>query len=219
MKILYPFANVMGLHFPVGKLEDGGTCQFITDKCYEECCCNYLPDVTMGVEIKIKKKVYRYFLDNSPEKVAKQMAKELSEADCNILSWFASGDCPSMLTNKFHSVVKILDKSNIIQTGFTRNKTLWKKCKQLSPSCKVLFTIEDIKDTDDDGLYSLPNYEIGAIDIVHIADKKTGRFITVGCGGGYYEHQKKIMGKDNSHLKLDCRACYKDKTGCFWTIK
>jgi len=52
-RILYPYANVMGIFFPEGKLDEGGTCQYFTyhikdtekeqahlnldcKKCYEE---------------------------------------------------------------------------------------------------------------------------------------------------------------------------------------
>jgi len=39
-----------------------------------------------------------------------------------------------------------------------------------------------------------------------------------GCGGGYYANHAVKSGMDNSHLKLDCKACYENKTGCFAII-
>ena len=211
MKILYPYAKVMGLFFPVGKLRNGGSCEFITEKCCIECYACSL-DTDMGVESELKKQIYEYFVKTSSNRIAEQILKELKEANCNIFTWFASGDCPSKLTNKFYAIVKKLDIAGIIQTGFTRNEKLWKKCKNLSKS-RILLTIENIDDQLVPGWYSLPNYKIGAIDIVEVGIGNVR--VSVGCGGGYYEEHIKILGKDTSHLKLDCNACYKNKTGCF----
>jgi hypothetical protein len=214
MKLLYPYSNVMGLMFPLGKLENGGTCEFMTEKCYEECCsCNL--DTEMGIEAKVRRNIFNFFLDNCPENVAVKMIGELKRAQCKIFTWFASGDCPSFLTEKFYAVVKGLDDAGIIQTGFTRNKNLWEKCHGLSKNNKTLLSIEDPENASEPGLYSIPRYEIGAIDIVHVEFGK--KYVRSGCGGGYYEDHIKVHGKDTSHLKLDCKACYKNKTGCFAT--
>jgi len=135
MKLLYPFANVMGLMFPLGRLEDGGTCEFATPKCHDECCaCNL--DIEMGIEFTVRRNIFNYFLDNRPEDVAAKMLGELKRGKCKIFTWFASGDCPSFLTEKFFAVVKGLDDAKIIQTGFTRNEDLWEKCHKLSENNK-----------------------------------------------------------------------------------
>ncbi len=212
MKLLYPFANVMGLMFPLGRLEDGGTCEFATPKCYDECyACNL--DTEIGIEFRVRRNIFNYFLDNPPEDVAIKMIEELKRKRYKILTWFASGDCPAFLTEKFFAVVKDLDDAGIIQTGFTRNKELWGKCHGLSKNNKVLLSVEDPNSVSEPGLYSIPHYEIGAVDILRIT--LTKRYISSGCGGGYYENHIKVTGKDDSHLRLDCKACYKNKTGCF----
>ncbi len=215
MKLLYPFANVMGLYFPVGKLSEHGTCQFSTPTCIEECCACHL-DTGLGIERKIKEDIYQYFLDNEFVIILKKIVSELRKADCNILTWFASGDCTSIITDRFYQVVKGLDLLGIIQTGITRNISLWKRCQDLSEKAKILLTIEKVSDDMEPGLYSLPDYKCGVISIVTVGIGKV--HIAAGCGGGYYEYKMKILETDKTHLKLDCKACYANKTGCFITI-
>lgn len=212
MKLLYPYANVMGLFLPVGRLEKGGTCEFATRTCQEECCACQL-DMGMGVETKLKQEIYERISNISPEAIAEDILTELKEADCEILTWFASGDCPSILTKRFFWLAEVLDERGIIQTGITRNKALWQKCKQLSSRAKVLLTVEAVDDSLEYGIYSLPDYKGGAISIVEVGLGQVR--ISAGCGGEYYENHIKILGIDKSHLKLDCKACYQNKTGCF----
>jgi hypothetical protein len=214
MKLLYPYANVMGLFFPVGPLEKGGTCEFATKTCHEECCACQL-DMGMGVEVSLKQEIYERIENISPEAIAEDIIAELKEAKCEILTWFSSGDCPSILTKRFFWLAGFLDARGIIQTGITRNKALWQKCKQLSSRAKVLLTIEKVDDSLERGIYSLPDYKTGAISIVEVGLGPVR--ISAGCGGGYYEDHVKILGIDTSHLKLDCKACHRNKTGCFIT--
>lgn len=217
IEIVYPFANVMGLFFQEGRLEDGGTCEFATKICLEKCCAN-APGAGKRIGFEKKQEIFNYFLNNSPEKIASRILTELKNAKCKIFTWFASGDCPFFLTSKFFAIVEKLDKEGIIQTGFTRNRRLWERCQSsLSENNRTLLTIENIKDASMIGLYSIPDYEIGAIDIVKVNFKKV--YKTGGCGGGYYEDHVVEVGKDRSHLKLDCNACYENKTGCFWKTK
>jgi len=212
-QMLYPFANVMGLFFPVGKLENGGTCEFATAKCLKKCCAN-APGAGKKIGFKKKQECFNYFLNNSSIKIAAQILTELENADCEIFTWFASGDCPSFLILKFFAVIKELDKKGVIQTGFTRNQSLWEECRDLY-NAKILLTIEDIERAQKPGLYSMPNYKIGAIDVLLVNFEKL--YHGDGCGGGYYYNHILKTGIDNSHLKLDCKACYENKTGCFNT--
>uniref|UniRef100_A0A6M3L435 Uncharacterized protein n=1 Tax=viral metagenome TaxID=1070528 RepID=A0A6M3L435_9ZZZZ len=216
IRITYPFANVMGLFFPVGKLEDGGTCEFATPKCLKKCCA-HTPGAGTIIGHEKKQEAYNFFLRNSIATIVKQIRAELKETNCNIFTWFASGDCPAYLTMKFLNVIIKLDRAGVIQTGFTRNIELWKECKKLSDNNKTLLTVENIKDipkySEQSGMYSVPNYEIGAIDIYFVTFTKVRK--TCGCGGGYYEHHIKDSERVLPHLKLDCKACYEKKVGCF----
>jgi len=215
MKLLYPFFNVMGIFFPVGILSEGGTCQFATETCLKKCCANK-PGEGQKIGFEKKFETYSNFLKYSPNKIVKQILSELKDADCKILSWFASGDCPSFLTKKFYDIICGLDKNGIIQTGFTRNKDLWNWCKNINnENCRVLLTVENSNNIASIGLYSVPNYDLGCFDIYVMDSKKKTYHRTNGCGGGYYtEHiyESKI---DRSHLLGDCTHCYENNIGCF----
>lgn len=216
-RILYPYANVMGIFFPEGKLDEGGTCQYFTPTCIKN-CCSHFPGDGEKIGFENKRKTYNYFLDNISKAIANKIIKELNENNCNILTWFVSGDCPSFLENKFYSIIKIIDNTGIAQTGFTRNASLWEKCKELKNG-KVLLTVENIgiinkEKVNSVGLYSIPNYKIGAIDIYRIfIDKKQSK--SYGCGGAYYTYHIKDTEKEQAHLNLDCKKCYEEKIGCF----
>lgn len=215
MNISRPFANVMGLFFPIGKLENGGTCEFATSKCLKKCCA-HAPGSGKKIGFDEKRKIYTYFLDNSSNKIATKILYELQENNCKIFTWFASGDCPSFLVDKYFNVILELDKKGIVQTGFTRNRELWERCS-LFQNSKILLTMENIDDiikySEKEGLYSIPNYKIGAIDIYKVTFGK--KYKRTGCGGGYYQNHIKDKEKVKSHLKLDCKNCYENGIGCF----
>jgi len=51
MKVLRPSQNyVAGIFFPIGRLENGGTCQYASERCLEECyALNKHHDVTVDI--------------------------------------------------------------------------------------------------------------------------------------------------------------------------
>jgi hypothetical protein len=227
MKILYPFAHVMGIFFPVGNLEDGGTCEFSTDICREKCCA--VSHKKIGPDKKFKKDSLKFFKDNDADTIASQIHKELNESSSVILkpkflvSWFASGDCPSYLTDKVHQVILNIHDKGIIQNGMTRNRDLWNKIKDLQSGRFLLtkertsssLTIKDFKD-EREGLYSIPNYDSGTIDIVRYVNHTVQ--INRGCGGGYYtDHiiEKQGIKFNEKYLDLNCRNCFEKHIGCF----
>jgi len=212
MKILYTFAHVMGLFFPEGKIKNGGSCEFATNKCLKKCCA-HKPGDGQKIKFEKKEKIFQFFIENPIDQIFDQIVLELRNSNCEIFSWFASGDCPSKLTTKLFEIIQKLDEVKIIQSGFTRNKKLWKLCKKLSSNCKVLLTIEDPNDIDEDGLYAFPNYKIGAFDIYCVKNQQ--QYITSGCGGGYYQDHMKKIKKEDSHLEMNCKKCYENRTGCF----
>jgi len=224
VKLLHPFANVMGIFFPVGKLKNGGTCEFATERCLKECCAIH-PGKAGEIKLEIKKEIYKFFCKVDENSIVFKILGELATNECKILTWFVSGDCPSELTNKFYNIVRKLDEIGIIQTGFTRNKELWKSLhiNIYNTNYKVLLTIENTEEIDNlyprigsdysYWLFSMPNYEKGCIDIYYIETKHV--HISSGCGGGYYEDHVVKKEKVKSHLELDCKNCFEKKLGCF----
>jgi hypothetical protein len=226
-QILYPFAHVMGIFFPVGDLKDGGTCEFSTDVCKEKCCA--ISHKKIGANKKFKEGSLKYFKDNDADTIASQIHKELNESSSVILkpkflvSWFASGDCPSYLIDKIHQIILNIRNRGIIQNGMTRNKDLWNKIKDFEDGRFLLtkektssnLTVEDFKD-DEEGLYSIPNYDSGTIDIVKYVNHTIR--ISRGCGGGYYtDHiiKNQYIKSKEKYLDLNCRKCFEKRIGCF----
>ncbi len=237
-KLLYPFANVMGIFFPVGKLKDGGTCQFATEKCLKECISfrNIFPKENPSIPFELKNKTYIFFKKNSVDIIVKKLIEELYENKCNIISWFASGDCPTVLTKKIYDIIHKLKKYNIIQSGFTRNFELFKKIYfykyeslknsfQFRKKLRVLFTMENkkavekynwaIADGDDSSgfIYAVPNYETGKSEIYAF---KAGKMMYDECGYSAGWGDPEIVKKGDT--AMDCNKCWKNKKGCFISI-
>jgi len=211
-KLLYPFANVLGLFFPVGKLENGGTCEFATLECLKKCCAFKGGE---KIDFDLKQKCFDYFRINTKEIILEKIIQELKEKGETILTWFASGDCPKFLTSKFAWIVHRLDNEGIIQVGFTRNDYLYDYTSLDIKNGKVLLTMENYQGIKTSGLYSIPDYKTGAINIIKVIGEE--KFLHDGCRGSS-EFKIKNKEKVKSHLKLDCRYCYENKTGCFTEI-
>jgi len=212
-RLLYNFANVMGIMFPSGKLENGGTCEFASRTCLKECCATACVSNKQIVGHTNKKKTYDAFLLNSVEIITQKISNELRENNCTVLTWFGCGDCPSFLTEKYFNIVKQIDELGFAQTGFTRNRKLWQLCKTLSATTKVILSIEDVKKETEKGMFSIADYEKGSVSIVIINKKRTA--ILCNCGSDYYENHWRLKNKSAPKLKFDCRFCYDNKKGCF----
>ncbi len=225
-KLLYPFANVMGIFFPVGKLKDGGTCQFASKKCLKECIAIKNGNKKNKIEYKFKKGTYDFFRNETKNVIVRKILTELSESNCNIISWFASGDCPKKLTVKLVSIIKSLNNMDVIQCGFTRNLSLYnylyRKVEILYggdhyrfvDNLRILLTVEKKEDIDiiggnvedDKILFAVPNYNNGKAEIyTHEFD-----YDPKCCCYDYNSITRQI-----SKESYNCERCYKNKTGCF----
>jgi len=218
MKILYPYANVMGIFFPVGKIDDGGTCQFATAKCLKECCA--ISHKKIGPSLVFRKKAFSFFVENNFITIAGKILEELKEDKCNVLAWFASGDCPITYKDKFVNIIKVLQDNGVVQTGITRSWNLWMDLLKIqNDQTRFLLTEESMDQVNvrnqSGGMYSIPDYKNGVIDIVISESHEVKK--QYGCGGGYYtDHvlKGKII-KDDKYLDLNCQKCYDKKIGCF----
>ena len=124
-KLLYPFANVMGIFFPVGRLKDNGTCEFATNECLKNCIA--IKNKKECIGYTSKENIYQFFQNENVTNICIQLCLELDRNNCNIIAWFASGDCPSYMTDKIVKIIEKLQERKIVQCGFTRNINLWEK--------------------------------------------------------------------------------------------
>ncbi len=187
------------IFFPVGKLADGGTCNFMTDECYENC-------PSCGVVHEHEIKALKYFKDNPIGEIVERIMKELSYFESTFLGWFSWGDCPPSLTEKIVEIVRRLNESGIIQNGFTRNKTLWEKIP-----CKNNLRFSLSVDTEKDANVSSNSKTVCFPDIsraearVFFDGKMRAR-----CSGYFCIHLD-----TNRTVEADCEQCYAGFNGCF----
>ena len=221
MKILYKHAEVAAVFWPVGKLKEGGTCEFLTEQCLKNCPEYYDPS-------QIKKDAIEYMISKPTLTVTSQITKEMGNMGVNQLHWFASGDCPKKHTGRIVKIIKRLSKVGKIQNGFTRNQSLWEKVNAfdnvriaLTVDTKVVKekkqTVQRVREamfkavgapSEDQGPICVPDYKKGRIAIYTSYSEETGRHVMSGCGSNFVSTGTVV--KENV-----CRVCYEEAIGCF----
>jgi len=169
---------------PTGLSSHGGTCDFATNTCLAKCAAiNYIN--VIGIDFK--KSVLNYLTEKSVGEIVKRIREE-TEA----LYWFASGDCPIRLQDKFSEIVLRLSAHGVNQNGFTRNKKFWNNTRDAT---NIALTIENPKENDGKGfLMAVPNYETGAVQVYF------DRRLALECWGD---------------CRYRCDKCISEKKGCF----
>ncbi|KKM67396.1 hypothetical protein LCGC14_1471530 [marine sediment metagenome] len=226
MKLLRPIAGTAGVFFPLGKLIHGGTCEFATDICLKKCVVvwdqKYDEEYCVPKEERIE--IYQAFRDWDENTLSAQIFKEMQELQTNILHWFASGDCTSLIEDKIVKIISILwNEGNVIHHGFTRNRHFWDR---VNFSTNIVLTCEKIEDIPDihDHIYAVPNYQKKITYLYHHGEGNTKHFVGGGCGGGYYTYDIVTKKLDipcdiNEVMSVNCKRCYKRKEGCFYEPK
>jgi len=221
MKILYKHAEVAAVFWPVGKLKEGGTCEFSTEQCLEHCCEYYDPS-------QLKKDVFEYMITKPLLTVSSRIAQEMANMGVSQIHWFASGDCPKKHTTRIVKVIRRLSKLGKIQNGFTRNQRLWEKVNTFK-KVRIALTVDtkvekDKKQTvqhvreamfkavgelsEDQGPICVPDYKKGQISLYTSYSKETGRHVMSSCGSSFVSTGTVV--KENV-----CRVCYEETIGCF----
>jgi len=211
-KLIYPFSGVAGIYFPVGKLTEGGTCEFASEKCLEVCAAFKNATDTNKIAYDTKCKIFTDITRCEAKNVIYKIAKEIKEMQMEVLYWFPSGDCPNEFTERITNIIEGLSFIIPEQIGFTRNQELWEKTNRLQlDNVRLALTLEKPYKSKLQGMLSLgtiavPNYNTGNIRLYRCNQSYTG------CGAGivYVKTLDKIDEK-----KADCSNCYKEKIGCF----
>lgn len=226
-KLLYSFSGVAGIFFPVGKLKNGGTCEFSTEICLDECAAfkNATKDNIIPYEIKLR--IYNEISKNPIGEIISQILTELDDLKTNILYWFASGDCPKKLTKKLAMLIIKLSKEHvIIQQGFTRNKELWRRVRK-EEDVRLCLTVENGKIKNEDkaegALFAIPDYSTGGVKILGYNYYISNPRFEYQCPGLYQKPYKNPIhtGYESKKLKLgnSCKICYEKKIGCHTELK
>ena len=207
MKLLKPFTGTGAIFFPVG-MPPKGTCLFATEDCMKMCYTVDPNDANFDEEVRIpqsvKDDIKLYFIENEVDMICNKIREDLDGLQTPILHWFGSGDCLSEFVDKASLIIKSLPK-DVVQMGFTRNKKLWKKHKDI-----LALTIETKEEAiDDDALYSIPNYKEQVSMIYSPLYEVRGGY----CG----PLTCRDIRRDNKGLEhyINCRTCLRLKTGCF----
>ena len=218
MKILRPSNNyVAGIFFPIGRLETGGTCQYASDRCLEECYgLNKHYDVTVDISEDDKQQIYKFIIEKSLLTICTAIITEMEGMQAKILSWFCTGDCPDKDIDKIWEIIRLLEQEGIIQNGFTRNIDFYHAVHNLAPHIVLTVESKDIDDTPEsidpeNGLWAIPDYGKGEVKLYQgtLAYKKEYG----SCGW----HTTKIIKADLKEIEIatNCYGCYKQKIGCF----
>ena len=151
-RIIFLDDGLTCIFFPTGSPESGGSCYFMTPKCWEHCPGN---QTRHGHEVKAMK----YFFNHSVITISERIIRELKYFKSDFLGWFSWGDCPPVLVEKVFSITQRLKGMGIFQVGFTRNEILWKKIKP-EKTLRFGLTVDDYSkalERSNEGVISHPN--------------------------------------------------------------
>lgn len=205
--LLRPFTGTGAVFFPIGRPPQG-TCAFATEQCLKQCYAampkypNFDEELRVSAEDKVV--VRRVILNRPIEEVVGRICADLRGLQTPILHWFASGDCIPRDTDRIVQVIDAIDDCGIEQMGFTRNERLW----AIRPDVFAL-TVESREDVRDEGRCSLADYEAGTATMYLDGKRARGG----SCG------PELCVDLDDANLShfLNCRACLRLKTGCFFS--
>jgi len=205
-RILHMDSDIPSVYFPIGKLKDGGTCEFATRKCIEHC--------PSGQTINEHERyALNYFQKHNQDKIFQKMLFDYDQLslipyNAKMIQWFAWGDCPSNLTGKVAAVMLLLQKQKIPQYGFTRNKMLWKMIPasnflNIGLSIDVLEKAKQVS-VESGKLTAHPDFDSGYAEMIF-----DGKIIT-RCNGWWC-----IVEKTGETRNSDCALCLTENTGCY----
>jgi hypothetical protein len=204
-QLLRPFTGTGAVFFPIGK-PPGGTCAFATDECLRAC---YMADPSgFDEETRItnteKRSIYRDVVSSPIEVVRDAFLCDLYGLQTRILAWFGSGDCLMSDVDHISRLIESMPDS-VVQMGFTRNRTLWERHKDV-----FSLSINSKEEASDpNAMYSIPDYE-KETSVMYVPAYQVR--------GG---HCGPILCKDHDRNRselthyINCKTCHRLHTGCF----
>ena len=205
MKLLRPFTGTGSVFFPIG-YPPNGTCEFATEECYRDCYMADPSDFDEETRVTYSETwdIYEAVTTDSVVEVRDRFLEDLDGLQTNILSWFGSGDCQTKDMDRITALINLMPE-RIVQMGFTRNRELWERHKDV-----FALTVQDQDEmTDQDALYSIPDYQ-AETSVMHTPDHE----IRGGFCGPILCQDRDRTRKDLSHY-INCKTCHRLGTGCF----
>jgi hypothetical protein len=208
-KLLRPFTGTGAIFFPIGK-PPLGTCEQASELCIEYCYAKEEKHPNGDDELRItqdeKWRVYWFITERPFKQILEEIQINLDGLQTYILHWFGSGDCPAKDVERISDLIQyIKDRDgDIIQMGFTRNKSLWGRHKEVFA---LTVETEDEANSLGEGVYAIPDYT-GEISIMYSPDYtlRGGRCGPTSCRDTYNTQLE--------HL-INCQICHRLNLGCF----
>jgi len=197
-------SDIPSIYFPIGSLEDGGTCEFATLKCQEYC--------PSGMKSNYHERyALDYFKNNSARKVVNKLIEDFNYLiaipyNSKMIQWYTWGDCPSELTEKVVLIILNIYRQKIPQYGFTRNIKLWEKIPK-KYGLSIGLTVDSLDKAKKISLASgkmtaYPDFASGYANM--IIDGK----IKTKCNGWWCITDKETRNSDCSRCLSCIEGCY-----------
>jgi hypothetical protein len=202
-------SDIPSIYFPIGKLEDGGSCAFASKKCLEHC--------PSGMKTNVHE---QYALDFFKNKSSKEIVDKIVEDfnflisrpyNARMIQWFAWGDCLPGMEKKVYCVMATLMFKGIPQYGFTRNKKLWERVPK-KDRLSIGLTVEDIEEAyrislESKKMTACPDFDSGYAQMIF-----NGK-ITAKCNGWWCITNLETRNSDCSRCLSHAEGCYADSGG------
>ena len=208
-RIVFLDGRIPSIYFPTGRAEDGGSCDFATAECLENC-------PSCQVTNPHEQRAFQAFQTLSADALVKWIREDLEaleEYSLDILQWFAWGDCPMTMTRLVAQVMKHLSGGgrDLVQYGFTRNIELWRAALHL-PRVRLGMSVDSSQLawqlSKQGGLVCHPDFERSMARLYwdgHRVAECSGWWCSWIDPTGRKEHRESI-----------CEDCIAAKRGCFY---
>lgn len=209
MKLLHKFHYVGGIFWPVGLLRHGGTCEFASPSCLFSCCAFNHGTENERISYDQKREIFKQITTDNLESVTRRILQDLDDLGVNIISWLASGDCPTKHTERVVLIITELADHGVHQAVVTRSSILyhdlWSRRHKHKGMIGTALTVETMNEIPmEDGLFAVPNYRCGHEEFWRVS-------ITTGYNGN-----PRFDTMTYVESEYDLRKCLIDRKDVFY---
>lgn len=202
-KLVFLDGQFPSILFPVGRLQNGGSCAYLTEH-----CLLYCPAKETN---RHEKRALAYFRERPVKTIVEKILEDISTYGLMHLYWWSWGDCPPDLTDKITHVMIELSETGVLQNGFTRNIVLWKTITDYgAPKLRIgthVDTLEEVNTDEEhrDRIVCRPDVDVGKAEL-YFNGVKVARCCGLWCDWLDIDEVR----------AADCQECYLHKQGCFY---